>query len=57
VKLTTHFHVVPRSKGCVDLFYQHALMAWYLVKNSTEVTLTFNLVSIVFLSVSKRMII
>jgi hypothetical protein len=43
VKLTTHLHIVPRSKmrGAIHLLHQYTFMAWCLVKQSDNFTFTF----------------
>jgi hypothetical protein len=42
VKLTTHFHLVPRSRirGVILPLPQYVFMAWYLVKHRDKFTFT-----------------
>jgi hypothetical protein len=43
VKVTTHLHLVPRSKNAWNYIStrQYAFMAWFLVKHRDKFTFTF----------------
>jgi hypothetical protein len=45
VKLTTHLHLVPRSRmrGAIPPFLQYVFMAWYLVKHRDNIAYTLHL--------------
>jgi hypothetical protein len=45
LKLTTHRHIVPRSRmrGAIRLLPQYVLMAWCLVKHRDNFTFTMNM--------------